>query len=811
VLAAVWQDDAFREVASMGLGQALDRTVDGFDTNRPSDWELRSDNTCQTIIDAYALTRATLLGLRVDRAGVVEFATASQQDSLAFNVYEADGPKGGALRILNDAPVQVRVRDSVTPLLYHVDTRPIASSHVALEEVDTHGRRRLLGPFAVGDALLAGRLAHLSARLDAAGARSDGPVRRLPAAAHAATGSSRPVLQPIVGGLRRGLGVVVAVRGRGVVTVPTAAIGAQLGARVQPTLRLTNRGINVPYWRTTTAEGAPAISFRSEALATDHTDVNAYVMTSSWSRSRMNVTLAQSAPPPGPGFVRIEKGTIYLPDAPADGDAWLWDLLFSDSGRWPYDWWDAGAGTFDLPDVATSSADVSVRIRLIGRTEHAHSVVARINGVTVGSLTFAGAVPALLEGTIPAAALQATGNELVLDYTADTAGPEDLGLAYLDTLDLGLTLAPASNAIAYALRPWDPEPRVAPGVDYLILTHPDFLRQAERLAQLKLAEGLIPAVVDVRHAYDRHSGGIVEPQAIRALIRELAGRPLAGRGRLRYVVLVGDDTFDPLDRLGTGAVSFMPSPVVRDEGFGRIPSEGPYADLNDDGIPDLAIGRLPVATPQDADTLVGKIAVQGLSSGKLGPRHTFAVDNATVGDIQFREQAEQIARLLPAASIRWADVSNGIDAARTSLREGFQTGTTITHYFGHGGPEAWADEGLLTVADVAEIAEGPRATVLFAWACQAQWYVHVWGPSINEALLLQPQGGAVASFGPAGVTPVARQRELFERVYTHFLRGRLPLGEAIRRAKAEALTANPALRSVIDGWNLLGDPALRIR
>jgi len=38
----------------------------------------------------------------------------------------------------------------------------------------------------------------------------------------------------------------------------------------------------------------------------------------------------------------------------------------------------------------------------------------------------------------------------------------------------------------------------------------------------------------------------------------------------------------------------------------------------------------------------------------------------------------------------------------------------------------------------------------------------------------------------------------------------LPLGDAIRRAKEEAIRADPANRVVVEGWNLLGDPAVRL-
>ena len=129
-----------------------------------------------------------------------------------------------------------------------------------------------------------------------------------------------------------------------------------------------------------------------------------------------------------------------------------------------------------------------------------------------------------------------------------------------------------------------------------------------------------------------------------------------------------------------------------------------------------------------------------------------------------------------------------------------------THYFGHAGPELWADEALLTVSDVATL-DMDAPTVLFVWSCEAGWYQNLFGPSINEALLLVPGKGAMAAFGPAGATHPEQQQELFSRVYAPWLFGGVPLGEAIRRAKIDALAAGGS-PAVIEGWNLLGDPAL---
>ena len=477
----------------------------------------------------------------------------------------------------------------------------------------------------------------------------------------------------------------------------------------------------------------------------------------------------------------------------------MWDLLFGDGSSWPYDWWNPTLGDFDLPRLGQGTGNARARVRLLGWTDQEHSVEAFVNGVSLGSLTFSGAVPAVLEGEVPLDVLRPQGNQLSLRYTSG----DGQGLVYLRSLDLEVPLEASRESVAYTLGGYDPRLPAAEGVEYLIVTHAAFQAQADRLASLKRAEGYRTAVVDVERAYDRWSGGIVEANAIRELVRHYART-----GALRYVLLVGDDTFDYHDYTGTGAVSYLPSLVAWDGEFGRIPSENRYADVDDDGQPDVAIGRLPVQTAAEADVLVDKIARQGALAGAR--RHLAAVDDQAPGDISFRAEASVLVANLPATSqLRWADVADGIVTAREALRDGFAS-AQVLHYFGHAGPEVLADELLLAVDDVPELPAASPAPVLFAWACESQWYQYLFGPSIDEALLLKPAGGVTAALGPVGISSPLLQQRLAERVYRGVFERGLTLGEAVRRAKAEALAADPATRPVVDGFGLLGDPSLRL-
>jgi hypothetical protein len=597
----------------------------------------------------------------------------------------------------------------------------------------------------------------------------------------------------------------------GVVRVPAADIAAfgLPGAGPLLPLRLTQLGRPVDFAWGRGPDGSLALTFLAQPLRTDYAAANRYLLTLGAASREPATPLTRSGEPEVPGFRRVERDQLYIPSLPAGADPWQWDILFS-GWPWPDPGYDPTAGNFDLPDLGhLPPGPVAVQLRVVGYTHHRHSVTASINGLPVGSVTFDGAVPALLTGAVPAEALRAAGNQLTLDYlgTPLPGSPATDAFAYLDYVDIGVPVTTLTRRAAFTLSPWRPLLPSLQGVDYLIVTHPLFRAQADRIGAAKTGSGLHPAVVETDTAYDLFSGGIVEPRAIQALVR-FAARTSGG---LRYVLLVGDDSFDPLDLSGRGVPSFVPSLFARDSGWGLVPSENLYADLDDDGAPDVAIGRLPVRTPADADALADKIASQDAALAALGETHLAVADNSTETDAPFRDDAQQaLALLRDGSSVQWADLAQGPAAARAALLAGWQSGVMATHYFGHGGLTEWADEQVLNTDDVAALGAGWKPTALFTWACLSQYFLGVDGPSLNEALLLQPGGGALASFGPAGITPPARQAPLVARVYEELRSPGITLGEAVRRAKARVVAAEPSSREVVEGFNLFGDPALKL-
>ena len=83
---------------------------------------------------------------------------------------------------------------------------------------------------------------------------------------------------------------------------------------------------------------ADAIAFQARALSTAYTGKNVFIVAWQQGVPAMKVPLTLFGPPVPLGYTKTEKNYIYVANAPLDADPWVWDLLFSDGGEWPYEY-----------------------------------------------------------------------------------------------------------------------------------------------------------------------------------------------------------------------------------------------------------------------------------------------------------------------------------------------------------------------------------------------------------------------------------------------------------------------------------------
>ena len=119
--------------------------------------------------------------------------------------------------------------------------------------------------------------------------------------------------------------------------------------------------------------------------------------------------------------------------------------------------------------------------------------------------------------------------------------------------------------------------------------------------------------------------------------------------------------------------------------------------------------------------------------------------------------------------------------------------------------------GLLDLADVADLTNGPRLPVVTAVSCLVNQFALPGFDAIGEQLITRPQGGAVAVWSASGLSLNRSARVLGIAFYEAiFADGESGLGDAILNAQRRyARYGGP--RYILDIYNLLGDPALSLK
>src|SRR5581483_8740711 len=143
---------------------------------------------------------------------------------------------------------------------------------------------------------------------------------------------------------------------------------------------------------------------------------------------------------------------------------------------------------------------------------------------------------------------------------------------------------------------------VSPGADVLMITHASLRSALDPLVELRRQQGYVVAVVDIEDLYDEYSYGQHSGQAIQDFIvgtRNWKKQP-------RWVLLVGDASADAKNYLGLGENDLVPTRLVWTNTF-ETASDDWLGDVNGDGLADVALGRLPVRTLQQAQTVITKI------------------------------------------------------------------------------------------------------------------------------------------------------------------------------------------------------------
>ena len=349
-----------------------------------------------------------------------------------------------------------------------------------------------------------------------------------------------------------------------------------------------------------------------------------------------------------------------------------------------------------------------------------------------------------------------------------------------------------------------------PGVDFstkggqvtmLVIAHPDFVDGVAPLLEARSKQGISTRVVDVEAVYEEYSGGVVDPLAIQEMVRE--AHELWG---IRSVLLVGGDTYDYQNALGLSSKSFVPTLYAQtDPVIVRFaPADALFGDVNDDGVPEVAVGRFPVRTSAELSLMVSKT----LAWTRL-ERAVLAADQSEAS-LSFSALSDDLAATLPAGiavSRAYMDTL-GVTGARTALRAEMNGGGAYVGFLGHSSYSRWSFAGLFTTADASTLTNSGRPLVVNQFGCWNNYFVEPAYNTLGHVLLVSGDRGAAATLGMATLSNIETEGLLGPILVPRLMENGKSIGQALVEAKAEVARIAPDRPDVQIGMTLLGDPEL---
>ncbi len=388
----------------------------------------------------------------------------------------------------------------------------------------------------------------------------------------------------------------------------------------------------------------------------------------------------------------------------------------------------------------------------------------------------------------------------------------------------------------------------AVGPHLLIITHTDFRAAAERMRSYRAA-GRVPLidspvveVVTTDDIFDNFSQGVPDPMAIRNYIKYLyENYPDAnGNPRLAYVCLLGDASIDFRNN-GSQQIDYVPSNLyfarlapftyATDELYGHMDEQD---QVSGSDVIDLALGRLPAETIEEAEFLVSR-CIDYETASPLEPWRNEVILVADdelssfegACETQWTDQSEWLAKFeIPDFNsvtkiylTEYQQIGGVKPGSRFEFLDQWNAGALVINFIGHGSSQQMADEQVFLGSDVSQLANGLKLPLMMAYSCTIGDFANPSGKSLSEKLLLHRAGGSIATLTASGESYPEPNRVMnlavFRRAFPRHLGGEiLPIGVGIMQAKVETQAYNsfgPFASENNWKYNLLADPALTLR
>lgn len=363
-------------------------------------------------------------------------------------------------------------------------------------------------------------------------------------------------------------------------------------------------------------------------------------------------------------------------------------------------------------------------------------------------------------------------------------------------------------------------------IDYLIITNPKFQSHAERLKDIhSRLDDLVIDIVQPQYIYNEFSCGAQDIAGIRNFIKMLY-KNSSDEHRLKYVLLFGDASYNyknPEVCLIPTYESFkstvITASIVTDDFFVCLDdNEGNMEDTS--SIIDIAIGRMPVSTDEEASDVLDKIeAYLGRDNKAMSNWRNVVTLMCDDESPSFISNCEIIADSISSwggdviVDKLYLDAYNQVATAsgqrcpeiNEALTNRIERGTLVFGYNGHGGEIGLGDERILTIDDINTWENLPMLPLFMTATCEFSRFDDHTRTSAGEIMFTSKRGGAIAMITTSRTT--SNSLEIMKRTFRNMFvmrDGEYPtMGDIFYKAKQDGNLNNKV-------FVLFGDPALRL-
>jgi len=375
------------------------------------------------------------------------------------------------------------------------------------------------------------------------------------------------------------------------------------------------------------------------------------------------------------------------------------------------------------------------------------------------------------------------------------------------------------------------------GADIIVVYHPEFEKAAQKYKAFRDAQGKYSTyLASLKDIYLEYSSNKPDPTAIRNYAAWAFNN---WQIKPKFMLLLGDGHYD-LRNISVKKTNHIPAFQNADHTRANSVSESSdygtddfYAAIDgNDSYPDIAIGRLPAETKEEANLLVEKIINYENNSynGNWQTISTFLADDSNAeerddDDAYVSSTETMIETFFPSFLVSKKYYSAAFptefisgrerrkpDVTKAMLNQINNEGTLILNYVGHSNPRVWSHEEFLDRdKTIPMMINNNKLFFALSASCTFNRYDDPSTRSGAEAMILHPLGGAIAVYAASRIVYQSSNMNHSQNFYKALFSFNENNGQYSTIGEAQLLSKLTDNTENTRKYVLLGDPALHLK